>query len=199
MTTQENNIGLSTLNPKSPHPSNASLPVTPLLATSRPPSPTHTTIQLPTQEDVTQNRREKCASCCKGFIAFLFSTVGLSTLMVAYTIMGGFIFRQLEAEREEKLKTGFVATQRWHVERLWDVTMEMNVFYKANWTTMADALFANYTQWVYTATTKHGWDGKDGDTELQWTFAGALLYSITVITTIVPGLHLVFLVFVMIM
>ena len=104
--------------------------------------------------------------------------------MVAYTIMGGFIFRQLEAEREEKLKTGFVATQRWHVERLWDVTMEMNVFYKANWTTMADALFANYTQWVYTATTKHGWDGKDGDTELQWTFAGALLYSITVITTI---------------
>ena len=158
-----------------------SLPVTPLLATPLPPSPSHTTVQLPTQEDVTQNRREKCASCCKRFIAFLFSTVGLSTLMVAYAIMGGFIFRQLEAEREEKLKSGIVATRRWHVQRLWNVTIEMNVFFKDNWTAVADALFANYTQGVYTAATKHGWDG---ESEMQWTFAGALLYSVTVITTI---------------
>jgi len=28
-----------------------------------------------------------------------------------------------------------------------------------------------------------GWDGKDGD-KLQWSFAGALLYAVTVVTTI---------------
>jgi len=30
----------------------------------------------------------------------------------------------------------------------------------------------------------NGWDGKDGDDKLQWSFAGALLYAVTVVTTI---------------
>lgn len=31
---------------------------------------------------------------------------------------------------------------------------------------------------------KEGWDGSEGEDDIQWTFAGALFYSIVVITTI---------------
>lgn len=31
---------------------------------------------------------------------------------------------------------------------------------------------------------KEGWDGREGEDDIQWTFAGALFYSIVVITTI---------------
>ena len=30
----------------------------------------------------------------------------------------------------------------------------------------------------------NGWDGKDDEAKLQWSFAGALLYAVTVVTTI---------------
>jgi hypothetical protein len=54
---------------------------------------------------------------------------------------------------------------------------------------MAEELLQNYTSYVYTATKTHGWDGKlerekDSSMDLQWSFAGSLLFSVTVITTI---------------
>lgn len=46
-----------------------------------------------------------CSRCCKKFLAFLFSHVGLCSMVVAYSIMGGFLFRWLEAtdEIEERI------------------------------------------------------------------------------------------------
>lgn len=62
-----------------------------------------------TLKDVTQatqegeqwlNRARKCVSCLKGFVAFLFSTIGLTILLVGYTILGGIIFQFIEAPNE---------------------------------------------------------------------------------------------------
>ena len=144
-----------------------------------------TSVQVTTQsEDVTETQREKCTNCCKGFIAFVFSTIGLSCVLVAYAIIGGFVFVYLEAEQEKKLKMDVQMARHWHVKHLWHLTLQLNVFHEGNWTAMAEKLFKNYTATIYEATKRQGWDGKDGETEVQWTFAGALLYSITIITTI---------------
>ena len=142
--------------------------------------------QQPVTEDVGRTRAQRCRSCCLKVTAFLCSTVGLTSLLVGYTILGGVIFVQLEAGHERQLKLNVKATRQWHIDRLWNITEELNVLYRENWTELADEVLESYTLQVYIATKVNGWDGKTegGETELQWNFAGALLYSITVITTI---------------
>jgi len=54
---------------------------------------------------------------------------------------------------------------------------------------VADQLLVNYTSEIYGAMKKMGWDGKEEKLDPQWSFPGAMLYSITVITTI--GLYIV--------
>jgi len=73
---------------------------------------------------------------------------------------------------------------------LWNVTENLNILHPDNWTVAAEVVMANFTQQIYLATKMKGWDGKpemqnkDGNEVRMWSFPGALLYSITVITTI---------------
>ena len=78
--------------------------------------------------------------------------------------------------------------RRLHVELLWNVTLELNVLHPDNWMTLAEAIMGNITRHIYVATKAKGWDGNPDDDDEErdqlWSFPGALLYSITVITTI---------------
>lgn len=57
---------------------------------------------------------------------------------------------------------------------------------RLNFTTRVDAIFRLFQREVGAAVKDQGWDGKDDtdETRLQWSFAGALLYAVTVTTTI---------------
>ncbi|XP_064618783.1 potassium channel subfamily K member 18-like [Lineus longissimus] len=134
-----------------------------------------------------RERINECLACCKKFVAFFFSQVGLCCLVVAYSIMGGFLFKTLEAENEMSQKSTMLKTRQRHVERLWNLTIELNILYRPNWTLGASAILHEFQHEVYKATKEKGWDGKDASQEIQWSFAGALLYSVTVITTIGYG------------
>lgn len=80
--------------------------------------------------------------------------------------------------------------RQWHLDRLWTMTAQLNVLDEQNWTAMADNLLGNLTREVFLATTNKGYDGSSDDSSApRWTFAGALLYSVTVITTIGTGNH----------
>ena len=74
-----------------------------------------------------------------------------------------------------------------HIELLWNLTESLNVLHPDVWTRRAVEILNNYTRHVYDANNADGWDvdrvGDDTDAE-QWSYAGSLLYSITVITTI---------------
>ncbi|XP_035829631.1 uncharacterized protein LOC118479107, partial [Aplysia californica] len=63
------------------------------------------------RESTLRERRRKCIAYCKKFVAFLFSHIGLCSLVVAYTIMGGFIFRALEEGAESSVR-GAVTIRR---------------------------------------------------------------------------------------
>jgi len=141
------------------------------------------------EEDVTVHHRTKCehvASCCSSFISFLASTVGLTCLLVVYTLLGGVLFVGLEAEHERLVKSAVTTTRDEYVHQLWTITQQLNVLHPDNWSTLAERLLERYADEVYVATKTRGWDGRqDFDNgDQQWSFAGGLLYSITVMTTI---------------
>ncbi|KAG8196585.1 hypothetical protein JTE90_014146 [Oedothorax gibbosus] len=124
----------------------------------------------------------RCRRCCGRFAAFLFSHVGLCALVVGYSVAGAFAFRALEAPFEEK-KASQVSNLRLDtVKRLWEITDKLNVLYKDNWTELVEAEVRRFQRDLVVAV-KEGYDGKEGRGQ-QWSFSGAFLYSLTVITTI---------------
>lgn len=127
-------------------------------------------------------RDTKCKKCCRKFTTFLFSHVGLCALVIGYSIMGAFAFRALEAPYEEEKAYQVSQLRQDTVRRLWEITDKLNVLYKDNWTRMvSDEVRKFQTELI--AAVKDGYDGKDGGSQ-QWSFSGAFLYSLTVITTI---------------
>lgn len=53
-----------------------------------------------------------------------------------------------------------------------------------NWTAEVTTSLKRFEKQLIIAMKEKGWDGKEDEDTVMWTFAGALFYSITVITTI---------------
>lgn len=65
------------------------------------------------------------------------------------------------------------------------VSERLNVLYEKNWTHLVHEQLRKFETNVVAATKVDGYDGKDLlDSDRQWSFSGALLYCVTVITTI---------------
>ncbi|KAL8588118.1 hypothetical protein ACOMHN_059492 [Nucella lapillus] len=145
------------------------------------------TLRLSRKQKEAVKRNAKLVS--KRFLMFLVSHVGLTCLVVAYSIMGGFIFQALEGSNEVRRITHIHEIRMRHVSKLWNVTDELNIFDPFLWREKANAVLTGFQLEIYEAVKDKGWDGTDNVTskELQWTFAGSLLYSVTVVTTIGYG------------
>ena len=116
----------------------------------------------------------------RSVIAFVFSNVGICVLVLGYLILGAFMFEHLEAEN---LGVSPVVERRaLAVSRLWAITEKYNTLHKSDWDEEVRSVVAEYQEEVVQAV-DNGFDGTDHPSTL-WTFSGALLYSITVITTI---------------
>ena len=141
-----------------------------------------------------RRRRQKVVNCCKKFAAFLFSHIGLATMVVAYSIMGGFLFRELEAPAELQVKVRITEFKDEKIDDIWRLVVEVKANEgkvkgdegRHNFTASVRRILLEFQEEVRKAVKDQGWDGKDATDEspLQWSFAGALLYAVTVITTI---------------
>lgn len=129
-------------------------------------------------------RMERCKNCCKSFTTFIFSRVGLCLLVVAYAFGGGLVFQLLEESAEaakiSKVQQHLNAT----VEKLLNHSMELKVLELNQWMKNAKIILEEYQRDIVNQT-KRGYQGERlTDDGKQWTFPGAILYAITVITTI---------------
>ena len=132
-------------------------------------------------------RMERCKNCCKSFTTFIFSRVGLCLLVVAYAFGGGVVFQWIEGPYEGRVTEGLQRRLNITVEKLFNTSEQSKVLYRSNWTTMARQILEEYQQELVRQT-KRGYQGERFDDDIkQWNFPGAILYAITVITTIGYG------------
>ncbi|XP_064459198.1 potassium channel subfamily K member 18-like [Ornithodoros turicata] len=131
----------------------------------------------------------KCSKCrhyCRTGTTSLMSHFGLCGLVVGYCIMGAFLFEFLEATNERNKRQEIMGWRSKLADSLWEVTARSTLLEERNWTREAILRLRGFEVTVVQAVRKEGYDGKE-DAQLQWSFSGALLYSIIVITTIGYG------------
>jgi hypothetical protein len=135
-------------------------------------------------QTIHSKRMERCKNCCKSLTTFIFSRVGLCLLVVAYAFGGGVLFQYLEGPYEGQITKGVQRRLNITVERLFNTSEKSKVLYESNWTSMARQILEDYQQELVRQS-KRGYQGErfEDDTK-QWNFPGAILYAITVITTI---------------
>ncbi|KAG7197190.1 hypothetical protein KM043_007268 [Ampulex compressa] len=133
---------------------------------------------------------EKPSRCVKflrllwKFSRCVFSHVTLISLVVAYCLIGAYAFESLEANHEKEVKRGIKDIRGNVTEQLWKITKDVEVLVPENWTAKALRELKNFENNLVRMMAKEGWDGSEEENNIQWTFAGALFYSIIVITTI---------------
>lgn len=153
----------------------------------------------------------RCGACFRRLLTFLFSTVGLTCLTVAYSALGGYIFMVLESpsrgipilsqpdtvtvlqvgevEAVDRKGIGHASLDR-YLELLWNLTEQLNVLQREEWIRMGKEVMERYTNDIYASLEGNETMKSTTMEELknvvdnQWSYPGALLYAITVITTI---------------
>ncbi|XP_023215599.1 TWiK family of potassium channels protein 7-like [Centruroides sculpturatus] len=133
-------------------------------------------------------------------VKYAFSHVGLCFLVIGYAIIGALTFQAFESQHEfnerrheRNLREMTIKRELREIERdreecireLWRITVRMNILYENNWTHLVRTRMKKFEEHILDL--KKPTEDKPIEPEPQWTFPGALLYSITVITTIGYG------------
>ena len=131
-------------------------------------------------------------NCCKKVLKFMFSHIGLCGMVVAYSVAGGFIFQHLEQTNERmectKAYEKYDPAENDTMHKLWQISYN----FRAD-DDMEYALkeFQKVLQSFRKVVLDLGYDGKncsaygmEGGPSYAWSLPGAMLFSVTVITTI---------------
>ncbi|XP_030755241.1 uncharacterized protein LOC115881747 isoform X2 [Sitophilus oryzae] len=120
-------------------------------------------------------------------ITCLFSHVTLISMVISYCYLGAVTFEALEVEHEVQVKKNIRNIRDNTTLYLWNFTHDMATLREENFTPVAVQYLKEFENSLLKAMAKDGWDGEEDANKVQWTRAGALFYSIVVITTIGYG------------
>lgn len=130
--------------------------------------------------------REKIKDCCRKFVAFMCTQVGVGGLVVGYTIVGAFSFQYIETRERYPLNSVVKDLNNITVQNIWNTSYLCNqnvcnkTLYKIE---MNRTLFEYQTKLVDVI--KRGYDGRLP--EQIWTIPTALMFSLSIITMIGYG------------
>ncbi|CAG0894769.1 unnamed protein product [Darwinula stevensoni] len=140
------------------------------------------------ETDASQDRNSKCRLLLKSTLTCVFSHAGLYALVAGYTVLGAFIFRALETEYEVVVRERGTRLRSHALTSMWNTTCRLNVLWETNWTAEMSVHLRRFEDAILRAASRDGYDGLDPDSDdRKWSLPGALLFSVTVITTIGYG------------
>ncbi|VDO91567.1 unnamed protein product [Heligmosomoides polygyrus] len=130
--------------------------------------------------------------------------LSIATQVVGYALLGAVIFQAVEGPHEEQIQSSVTAARGRAVDVVWNATFRVNRLNQDQWKTAvykevwhcfflggyesnSSAPQVKKFQKICMHAIRKGYDGKEFKQAAQWTFTGAFLYSLTVITTIGYG------------
>ncbi|MPC24458.1 hypothetical protein E2C01_017539 [Portunus trituberculatus] len=123
---------------------------------------------------------------CRRLIAFLFTQVGVCGLVVAYNIMGAFAFRAIEGEYGDAApEEAALQLREDAVKRLWNITARLNILEQTKWRQEVTRALEDFQGDVVPLVKAKGYRGVLPSQ--AWSFSAALMYSLSVYTTIVAN------------
>lgn len=117
----------------------------------------------------------------------VFSHFVMISLVVAYCILGAVTFERLESQHEKEVKENISQIRSNTTQSIWSMTRAVPLLNKTNWTCDVSDMLKDFENAILFEMKVRGWDGNESPDTIQWTFFGALFYSIIVITTIGYG------------
>ncbi|XP_059620709.1 potassium channel subfamily K member 4-like isoform X1 [Phlebotomus argentipes] len=131
---------------------------------------------------------ERAKEHCRKFTAFMFSNVGIILLVVLYTIAGAFMFIAIEGDGDLERSAELARNRVSVAAKLWNISCcEANIFNKSAFIELVGQQILNHQQNIVRAAKGGMAETTKTKTNNKWTFSGAFLYSLTVITTIGYG------------
>uniref|UniRef100_A0A1I8EG89 Potassium channel domain-containing protein n=1 Tax=Wuchereria bancrofti TaxID=6293 RepID=A0A1I8EG89_WUCBA len=111
--------------------------------------------------------------------------------VIGYALLGAVVFRAVEGPHETFIQGQVTTARQKAVNIAWNATfrkyqLRVNKLDREQWKRTVHAQVRRFQRKCMWAI-KRGYDGKEYGLSAQWTFTGAFLYSLTVITTIGYG------------
>lgn len=128
--------------------------------------------------------RKRFKRCCRNFVTFMCTQVGVGALIVFYAICGAFSFQNIEKQYEDDMTLDINLTRTNFALKLWNITEEFNIFNRTEWQVGADAVLKEYQTGI-AEKIKKGYDYRTASD--IWTFSAALMFCLSVITMIGYG------------
>ncbi|XP_055849148.1 two pore potassium channel protein sup-9 [Episyrphus balteatus] len=130
------------------------------------------------------NPRKRVGRCCRKFVAFMCTQVGVGALIVVYAICGAFSFTAIETQYVDESSVIVRNLRNNFSEELWMKTETLNLFNRTLWETDIDKILKRY-QYNITQMIKKGYDGRTP--QQIWSFPAALMFCLSVFTMIGYG------------